>query len=83
MAVVLVEHHFDPPLAPGALGADNTKPPCLDTQEVSWLGSFAARDGTRCTCVYQAADAEAVRRAYRQAEIPFLQVWSANHYHPA
>ena len=82
MAVVLVEHLFDPPADPSAFSADTTKPPCLETLDVRWLGSFAARDGSQCVCVYDAADAEAVRRAYRQAEIPFRKVWPATHYHP-
>lgn len=83
MAVILVEHSFNPPLDPSALGSDTTKPPCLQTQDVVWRGSFFARDGSQCICVYDAADAEAVRRAYRQSEIPFQKVWSATHLHPA
>ncbi len=82
MPIVLVEHVFEPPVDPAALGGATDKPPCLDTQEVRWRGSYFARDGAQCVCVYEAPDAEAVRRAYRQAEIPFHKVWSATHLHP-
>jgi hypothetical protein len=82
MAVVIVEEKFDPPidLSQGSPVADKVSP-CLPVYDVHWLSSYIARDGTRCVCVYQAPDAEAVRRTYRAAGVPFENVWTASPLH--
>src|SRR6185436_4834634 len=51
MPIVLVEHIFEPPVDPAALGGVTDKPPCLDTQDVRWRASYFARDGAQCICV--------------------------------
>jgi hypothetical protein len=57
--------------------------PCLKTYAVKWVGSYVAHDGSQCVCVYDAPDAESVRRAYRSAEVPFqFKVWGATRYAP-
>jgi uncharacterized protein DUF4242 len=82
MAVIIVEERFDPPidLSQGSPVADKVSP-CLPVYDVHWLSSYIARDGTRCVCVYEAADAEAVRRTYRTAGVAFENVWTANPMH--
>ena len=40
-----------------------------------------ASDGTRCVCVYEADNAEAVRRANRSAGVGFENVWAASPMH--
>lgn len=82
VAVVIVEERFDPPidLSQGSPVADKVSP-CLPVYDVHWLSSYIARDGTRCVCVYEAPDAEAVRRTYRAAGVPFENVWAANPLH--
>ena len=66
MAVIMVEERFDPPidLSQGSPVADKVSP-CLPVYDVTWLSSYIASDGTRCVCVYEAENAEAVRRVYR------------------
>jgi hypothetical protein len=82
MGLYLVEHEFDPPLPAGAINPDSKVSPCVKTHEITWVSSFLARDGSRCLCVYEAADAEAVRRAYRSAEVAFRAVWPASRLQP-
>jgi hypothetical protein len=41
--------------------------PCLPVYDVHWLSAYIATDGTRCVCVYEAPDAESVRRVYLRA----------------
>jgi hypothetical protein len=84
MAVIVVEERFDPPidLSEGSPVAEKVSP-CLGVYEVEWLSSYIASDGTRCVCVYQANDAESVRRVYRTAGVPFVNVWSAEPLHRA
>lgn len=82
MAVIMVEERFDPPidLTQGSPVADKVSP-CLPVYEVTWLSSYIARDGSRCVCVYEADNAEDVRRVYRTAGVPFENVWAASPMH--
>ena len=82
MAVIIVEERFDPAidLSQGSPVADKVSP-CLPIYDVRWLSSYIASDGTRCVCVYEANDAESVRRAYRSAGVEFVNVWPANPLH--
>ena len=49
---------------------------CLDMHEVSFVKTFFALDGRRMICLYQAPDAEAVRRSQRMAGLPFDTVYA-------
>ena len=82
MAVIMVEERFDPAidLSQGSPVADKVSP-CLPVYDVTWLSSNIASDGTRCVCVYEAENAEAVRRMYRTAGVPFENVWAASPLH--
>ena len=82
MAVIMVEERFDPPIdtSQGSPVADKVSP-CLGVYEVEWLSSYIASDGSRCVCVYEAKDAESVRKVYRTAGVPFENVWVANPLH--
>jgi hypothetical protein len=82
MAVIIVEERFEPPIDPsqGSPVADELSP-CLPVYDVHWLSSYIAADGSRCVCVYEADTAEAVRRAYRTAGVPFESVWPASPVH--
>jgi len=82
MPLFVVEERFEP-----AIDAESLNPytdalsPCLKTYDVKWVNSFVARDGSQCVCVYDAADAESVRRAYRSANVPFpFKVWAATRH---
>jgi hypothetical protein len=83
MPMVVVEERFDPPV-------DLSKPnpvaekvsPCLGVEGVEWKSSFIAADGSRCVCVYEAPDADAVRRVYRKAGVGFERVFTVVHLAP-
>jgi hypothetical protein len=77
-SLFVVEERFDPPVALDQAAPQNDQlSPCLQIYGVGWVTSFLAADGTQCRCVYGAADAEAVRSAYRSAGMPFVRVWRA------
>ncbi len=82
MAVIMVEERFEPPIdvTQGSPIAEDVSP-CLPVYDVHWLSSYIATDGSRCVCVYEAPDAESVRRAYRAAEVEFVNVWAASPLH--
>lgn len=84
MAVIIVEETFDQPIDPDQISpiAEQVSP-CLPIYDVTWLRSFIARDGTRCVCVYEAPDAEAVRHAYRAAGAQFDNAWPARPFERA
>jgi hypothetical protein len=82
VAVIMVEERFDPPIdtSKGSPVADKVSP-CLGVYDVEWVSSYIASDGSRCVCVYEAKDAETVRKVYRTARVPFENVWAASPLH--
>jgi hypothetical protein len=84
MPLFVVEEKFEPAINAAGLNPYNEAlSPCLKTYDVKWAGSYVGSDGARCVCLYEAPDAESVRRAYRSAEVPFaFTVWAATHYAP-
>ena len=50
---------------------------CNRRHRCSLLDSMLSLDGTRMICQYSAPDAESVRSASTQAQVPFVRVWVA------
>ena len=82
MAVIMVEERFEPPidLSQGSPVADKVSP-CLPVYDVTWLSSYIASDGSRCVCVYEAENAEAVRKRLPHRRRAFENVWAASPLH--
>ena len=55
--------------------------PCLKARSVSWVQSFLATDRLGMLCEFEAESAEAVRDAYRSADLPFARIWQAHKHH--
>ncbi|HVJ92435.1 MAG TPA: nickel-binding protein [Labilithrix sp.] len=82
-STVLVERAFAEPVPPAmfeALLASGEG--CLRTNQVNFLFTNLSFDRMRMICVYQAPDAEAVRRANRQLGVPVSSVWTASFHGP-
>ena len=78
MEQVIVERSFDEPVEFESLQAREDKITwCLDQHRITFLRSYLSSDRKRMICVYEAPDAESVRIANRQAELPFDCVWTA------
>jgi hypothetical protein len=78
MTHIVVEQSFDSPLTPEAFGQLAARvEPCLEQYGVTWVRSFMAADRRRMICHFEAADAEAVRAAYRSANARFDRAWTA------
>ncbi|HWO00981.1 MAG TPA: DUF4242 domain-containing protein [Blastocatellia bacterium] len=78
MEQVIVERSFDEAVEFEDLQAQGDKVSwCLDQHRVRFLRSYLSSDKKRMICVYEAPDAESVRIANRQAEVPFDCVWTA------
>jgi hypothetical protein len=56
---------------------------CLEAHRVAYSHTYYSRDGTRMLCFYAAPDAEAVRFAQREAEMPHDAVWAGVPIEPA
>jgi len=56
---------------------------CLRLHQVSFVRTYFSRDRRRMICLYQAPDAESVRRAQTQARMPFDSIWSFDRILPA
>ena len=78
MAHLVVEYEFNPPLSDEALQqATSLLAPCLEVRNVKKLRTVLSADRTRGFCLFEAADAETLREAYRSAHVPFKAVWPA------
>lgn len=78
MEQIIVERSFDEAVEFEALQARAQKVSwCLDQHRIRFLRSYLSSDKKRMICVYEAPDAESVRIANRQAELPFDCVWTA------
>jgi hypothetical protein len=79
METVIVEREFDEPQAVEMLAKrEQGSAWCLEMHRVRPLHSYVSRDGRRMICVYEAPDADAVRRVQETAGMPFDAVWSAD-----
>jgi hypothetical protein len=73
---VVVERSFENPVRFEDIAAIGlAKPWCFETHGVQHTHSFFSRDGKRMLCFYAAPDAEAVRKAQREAAMPAAAVW--------
>jgi hypothetical protein len=65
---MFLERRFDPPLTRGdvvTMARDSGW--CFETYRVNWHGSLLRHGGSKLICRFEAADAESVRLALRQA----------------
>ena len=79
MEHVIVERTFAAPIGLADLqGAENDAAWCLRMHNVRFLHSYFSSDRKRMICVYEAPDAEAVRKVQRTANLPFDNIWTAS-----
>jgi hypothetical protein len=69
MARFLIERNFAEQLEVTREAADGLKQ-INDAESVKWLFSFLSADKKKTYCLYEAANAEAIRTAARRANIP-------------
>lgn len=76
-ANVLVERSWDEPVSIEEIQAiEEAGAWCLDTHRVTFVRTFFSRSCKRMVCLYRAPDAESVRLAQREAEMPVDRVWA-------
>ncbi|MCA9773972.1 MAG: DUF4242 domain-containing protein [Myxococcales bacterium] len=81
MELVIVERAFGEPVEFQSLQDLEDKAAwCLELHGVRFLRTFLSSDGRRMICLYEAPDAEAVRKSQRTAGLPFERVWTATAY---
>jgi hypothetical protein len=79
MPHIIVQYAFNPPLTEEEFDAMAERlQPCLEARSVRWIESFFALDRSRRVCIFEAADAESVREAYRSAKVGFECAWAAD-----
>jgi hypothetical protein len=83
MSVVIVEQEFTvPQTVADILGPAETGRSCLELYRVQPRRHYRASDGMRCTCVFEAPDAEAMRNVMRTFGAPPPKgLWAAT-VHP-
>ena len=79
MATIILEHRFEgrPFDVERFNAAQRRNEPCLRVHGVQHTVSYVTPDGSRMICVFEAPDAEAVRRAARQLGYRYDSVWPA------
>ena len=82
-ANVMVTRAFDAPVALEDVQAkEDAAQGCLDTHRVNFVRTFFSTDRKRMICLYRAPDAESVRIAQREANMPVDRVWSFRRFAP-
>ena len=77
MPLILVEREFDEPVNFACLQhREDEFAWCLEAHDVSFLRAYVSRDRRGSVCMYEAPDAEAVRRTQQQASLPMTRVWA-------
>lgn len=79
MATIIVEHHFeDEPFDIDRYNdAQRSNAWCLETHGVRHVVSYVTPDARRMICVFEAPDAEAVRRTARELGYKYDRLWPA------
>lgn len=79
MEMVVVERSFDQPLEENAMSEASARAAwCREMYGVRFLRSYMSGDRKRFICVYEAPDAEAVRKVQATGGLPYDRVWSAS-----
>lgn len=79
MTLVVVERGFEEPTAFADVAAlEEAVGWCLKQHQVEFLVSYFSADRRRMVCLYEAPDAEAVRRTQVQGKLPFEAIWSSS-----
>jgi hypothetical protein len=82
-ANVVVLRKFDEPVALEDIQAiEDANIACLETHRVKFVRTFFSSDRRRMACLYRAPDAESVRIAQRQANMPVERVWAVRRFSP-
>ena len=77
---MLVERRFEQPVKFEDIQAlEDAGSWCLKAYGVRFLKTFFSRDRQRMLCLYEAPDAEAVRLAETQANVPYERAWTCAH----
>jgi hypothetical protein len=80
-ANVVVERRFEEPVALESVQAlEDAADWCLRQHKVTFLRTYFSADRRNMLCLYQAPDAESVRVAQQQANMPFDRVWACQNY---
>jgi hypothetical protein len=76
-ANVVVQRSFEEPVTLEEIQAiEDEGAWCLETHHVKFIRTYFSNDRKKMICLYQAPDAESVRLAQRQAQMPVDQVWA-------
>ncbi len=81
MATVVVERSFEAPIEFEEIREkENGFAWCLEENNIQLVQTYLSLDRKRITCIYEAPDAEAVRRVSDRAKLPYDRIWSATIY---
>lgn len=81
---VAVERSWDEPVEMADVQAlEDAGAWCLDSYNVKFVRTYFSTDRKRMICLYAAPDAESVRQAQRQINMPMRDVWPFEHINPS
>ncbi len=76
-ANMLVRRRFAQPVSVEQIQAlEDAGAGCLEAHRVKFIRTYFSTDGKRVICLYRAPDAESVRQAQRQANMPVEDAWA-------
>lgn len=83
MELVVVERSYEEPVEFADVDALEKKVAwCADEHRVKYLYSYFSRDRKHMICLYEAPDAEAVRKTQEAGKLPYDHLWTAKRMPP-
>lgn len=79
MSTVVMERIYAEPRSPEQIDTMNQAiAPCLEVNGVTHLQTLASTDRKRFVCIFEAPDAQTVRRAIESSGVLFERIWPAD-----
>lgn len=79
MSTVVMERRYEEARSQEQIDSMNQAiAPCLEVNSVTHLQTLASRDRTRFVCLFEAPDAETVRRAIESSGVAYERIWAAD-----
>jgi len=79
MSTVVMERLYDAPRSGDQIDEMNKAiGPCLEVNGVQHIQTIASADRTRFICIFEAPDAQTVRRAIDSSGVTYERIWAGD-----
>ena len=81
MTTIVLEKAYDEPVTEEQIAQmRSVTEACLDINDVKRIKTYVSTDRRRFVCIFEASDAEAVRRSMDSVKMPYGKIWTATSF---